>query len=180
MCPVSLNHTPQISILTHPLEIVLPSNYRPKISINLFNSKQTALLDSGGSVSAISEDLFHIVSLHPDQHKIPLFLLTSISLTTALSNKTVKIKAQVYLTFSVQDHKTHDIFLVVPQLSTPLILGTDWLLENGVTIDYNKKEISILSVKGTIPFRLIADHDPNSIINALKTINMSEESQLMH
>lgn len=184
MSPESPDHNPQISILTHPLDLnqenVPPPNYRPQIPISLFDNEQTALLDSGASVSAISEDLFQILNINPNQHKIPLFPLTNILLTTALSNKTVKIKSQIYLTFSIKNYETHGIFLIVPQLSTPLILGTDWLLENGVTIDYNKKEISIITVKDKIPFCLITDHDPNSFVNALKTIDFSEDSPYMH
>lgn len=71
MCPVSLNHTPQINILTHPLdlhqEIIPPPNYRPEISLQLFNNVYNALLDSGASVSAISEELFQNLTSDPSQ-----------------------------------------------------------------------------------------------------------------
>lgn len=82
-------NSPLIEMLTHPLdlhhEIVPPLNYRPEILIKLFNDPYVALLDSGASVSAISEDLFKKLNHNPSQHKIPLFPLNSISLTTALS-----------------------------------------------------------------------------------------------
>lgn len=176
---MSLQQNPQLSILTHPLdlnhEVTPPPNYRPEISLQLFNNSYNALLDSGASVSAISEELFQNLTVDPSQPKIPLFPLTGILLTTALSNKSVKIKSQIYLNFSINNYDTFGIFLVVPQLSTPIILGTDWLLENGVTIDYNTKEISLLSVTNNIPFKLIIDHDPNSLVNSLKNINVSNE-----
>jgi len=43
-----------------------------------------------------------------------------------------------------------------------------------VTIDYNAKEISLPSVTNNIPFKLIIDHDPNSLANSLK-IAISDE-----
>ncbi|CAI6343011.1 unnamed protein product [Macrosiphum euphorbiae] len=182
-CPVSTNNSPQISILTHPLnidqEIVPPPNYRPEIPLKLFKIHYNALLDSGASVSAVSEELYQNLISDPSQNKIPLFPLNGILLTTALNNKSIKLKSQIYLNFSIQNYETFGIFLVVPHLSTPLILGTDWLVENGVTIDYSTKEISLPSLKNKIPFKLIADHDPNSLVNSLKNINISEDLPLL-
>jgi len=69
---------------------------------------------------------------------------------------------------------------VVHQLSTPLILGIDWLLDHGVNIDYNLKTVSLTSVKNKIPFKLSADRDPNSLVNSLKNISISEISPSMY
>lgn len=188
MCTVSpSNINPHnMSILTHPVafppdfEQTPPPNYRPEIPITLFNKSHNALLDSGATVSAISEDLFKILNQNSDPNTIPLFPLTGIFLNTALSHKTIKIKSQIYLNFHVQNYKTHGIFLVVPQLSTPLILGTDWLLENGVTIDYNSKEISLPSIEDNIPFKLTQDNDPNSLVNSLKNIIVTNDPSTMY
>lgn len=180
---MSPNNSPQISILTHPLnidqEIVPPPNYRPEIPLKLFNIHYNALLDSGASVSAVSEKLYQNLISDPSQNKVPLFPLNGILLTTALNNKSIKIKSQIYLNFSIQNYETFGIFLAVPHLSTPLILGTDWMVENGVTIDYSTKEISLPSLKNKIPFKLIVDHDPNSLVNSLKNINISEDLPLL-
>jgi len=130
MSPVSPTPTPQIAILTRPLdlnqEIIPPPNYRPEISLQQFENSHNALLDSGASVSVISEELYQNLISDPTPNKIPLFPLNGISLTTALSNKSVKIKFQIYLNFSIQNYETFGIFLIVPHLSTPLILGTDF------------------------------------------------------
>lgn len=140
---MSPSNSPLLSMLSHPLglsqESIPPPNYRPEISITLFNTPYSALLDSGASVSAISESLFKTLKNDPSKHKIPLLPLTGILLTTALNNKSVKINSQIYLTFFINDYETFGIFLIVPQFSIPLILGTDWVIENSVIIDYNKK-----------------------------------------
>lgn len=170
---------PTIAILSHPLnmtqEIVSPPSYRPEISIKLFNTSYNALLDSGASVSAISENFYKTLKNDPSKHEIPLFPLTGIFLTTAISNKTVKVNSQIYLTFQIHNFSTFGIFLVVPQLSTPLILGTDWLLENGVEINYSTKEISLPSLSSRIPFNCITDQDPNSLVNSLKNVIINND-----
>lgn len=79
----------------------------------------------------------------------------------------------------MNSYETFAVFLVVPQLSTPLILGTDWLLENGVNIDYSKKEVSLPSLESNIPFKLIVDDNPNSVANSLKRISIDEEFPLL-
>jgi len=176
---VSTFNCSPVAILSHPLDLnqenVSPPSYRPEIQIQLFNAPYDALLDSGASVSAISENLFKTLKNDPAKHDIPLFPLAGILLTTALSHKSVKIKSQIYLTFKIQNYETHGVFLVVPQLSTSLILGTDWLLDNGVKIDYDKKQITLLPLKDKIPFTVIADYDPNSLINSLKHIKIDTQ-----
>jgi len=136
-------------------------------------------LDSGVSVSTISGELYQNLTSDPTQDKIPLFSLNGILLTTSFNNKSVKIKSQIYLNFSIQNYETFGIFLIVPHLFVPLILGTDWLMENGMTIDCNAKEISLPSLNDKIPFKLIIDHDPNSLVNSLKNINISEDFPLL-
>jgi len=108
----------------------------------------------------------------PSKFEIPIFPLSGILLTNALSHKTVKINSQIYLTFNVNRYETFGIFPVVPQLSTPLILGTDWLLENGVNIDYSKKEVFIPSLE-SIPFKVVVDDNPNSFANSLRSIHIT-------
>jgi hypothetical protein len=137
-------------------------------------------LDSGDSVSAISENLFQVLSSASPQTEIPLFRFTGIFLTTAISNISVKIKSQIYLNFSINDYETSGIFLIVPQISTPLILGTDWLLVSNVTIDYGAKEISLPTLQNQIPFKFRAHNDLNSLINSLKNINISEDNPLIY
>lgn len=135
---------PQVSILSHPLnrEQKIPPvlTYRPEIRINLLNQDYDVLLDTGASVSAIAENLYNMLRNCPTKNKIPSFPLSGIFLTTATSNKSVKISLQTYLTFKIDNYHTHAVFLVVPKLSAPIILGTDWLLENNVQIKYNTKE----------------------------------------
>jgi len=75
----AINCSP-VAILPHTLdlnhEIVPPPTYRLEIQIQLFNVPYNALLDSGASVSAISENLFKILKNDSSKHNIPLFPLS--------------------------------------------------------------------------------------------------------
>lgn len=49
-----------------------------------------------------------------------------------------------------------------------------------MTIDYNIKIISIPSLNKPVPFKLIIDHDPSSLVNSLKNINITEDHLTMY
>lgn len=160
---------PQLTVLSHPLSndktLNPPPHYRPEISIIVDETPHRALLDSGASVSAIAEDLYR--KIKTDTPETPMFPLTSMLLTTALSNKTVKVNSQIYLPFHVGEFKSHAILLVVPRLSMPLILGTDWLLENKVKIDYETKEVYLATSQSKIPFKLVNGCDRNEVVSTV-------------
>lgn len=177
----SVNQCPQIQILSHPIdsekEITPSITYRPEIEITLYNVRYNALLDSGASVSAISEHLYKILKNDPLKLEVPTFPLTCILLTTAIQGKTIRVSSQVYLTFNINDIIFHAIFLVVPLLSTPLILGSDWLQENHVNISYEHKEITLASCNIIIPFNLIPDKNDQKLIHSLHGLNFENDDQ---
>lgn len=144
----SISKDPQLNILSHPLgneqELCPVITYRPVFQIELF------LLDTGASVSAIAENIYTQIKNKTPKYEIPTFPLSGIFLTTAVTKKSVKIDSQIYLTFNIDNNNTHAIFLVVPKLFTPLILGTDWLLENNVQTNYETKQIILPSLRTVI------------------------------
>lgn len=110
--------SPQLTILSHLIDLtqeIAPSlNYRLEIQINLFKVSYYALLDSGASVSAISECLFKTFKNDPSKYEIPLVPLLGILLTRILSNKSVKINSQIYLTFKIKNNEYFGVFLIFP------------------------------------------------------------------
>lgn len=175
-----LPNVPQLNILSHPLcpeQKIAPSlSFRPEIEITIFNNSYTALLDSGASVSAMSETLYNIFKNDPSKFDIPSFPLSSIFLKTAISNKSVKINSQVYVNFNINNFKTHAIFLIVPHLSTPLILGTDWLLENDISLNYKTRKIILPPPNDPISFKIISFNNSNDLINSLKHVKVEDPS----
>lgn len=174
-------NVPQISLLSHPLcpeQKISPSlSFRPEIELFIFNNSYTALLDSGASVSAMSENLYNVFKNDPSNFKIPSFPLSGIFLKTAITNKSVKINSQVYINFNINHFKTHAIFLIVPHLSTPLILGTDWLLENNISLNYKTREIILPPPNAPVPFKIISLHQNNDLINTLRHIEIENSDQ---
>lgn len=170
----SYSHVLQLNTLSHPLspeQNVSPSlSFRPEIQISIFNNPYTALLDSGASVSAMSENLYNLLRNDPSKFNIPSFSLTGIFLKTAITNKSVKINSQIYINFYINNFNTHVIFLIVPHLSTPLILGTDWLLENDISLNYKNREISLPSPHAPVPFKIVSLNHCNDLINSLKHV----------
>lgn len=170
----SPQNAPQLNILSHPLnsenKTSTSLSFRPEIEIILFKNKYTALLDSGASVSAMSDTLYNILKNDSSNFVIPSFPLSNTFLTTAITNKSVKINSQIYLNFYINDYKTHAIFLIVPHLSTPLILGTDWLVENGINLNYNTRKILFPSPFKSVPFKIVSTNHNNDLINSLRQV----------
>lgn len=164
MPSVSILNSPQFHILSHPLSetdsIRPPTEVRPEIIVSLFNQQHTALLDSGASVSAISESLYKTIKNDPSKFKIPIYPLTGVFLSTALTGKTSKISIQIFVTIHMNDQSLNAVLLVVPQLTVPLILGNDWLGEHNVLLDYHTRSVSFPSLNFKIPF--VSSKHPHS------------------
>lgn len=137
---------PQIDLVSHPLiedpDISPVQNYSPEVVINMFNQQFSVLLDSGASISAMSEDFYKtLLNIKPK----PIILtlpVNGVSISTALKGKNKKVTLQAFVNFKIHDTETKAVFLIVPGLSSPIILGSDWLTENLVKIDYSIKEVS--------------------------------------
>ena len=56
------------------------------------------------------------------------------------------IKKQLYLRFKIDKYQSEHVFLVVPFLSSDIILGNDWHLKNGTQINYKEKKNSINNI----------------------------------
>lgn len=142
----SLSKVPQPNILFHPLcpeQKILPSlSFCPEIKISIFNNPYNAHLDSGTSVSAMSENLYNLLKNDPSKFNIPYFPPSGTFLKTAITNKSVKINFQIYIDFHINNFKIRAIFLIAPHLSIPIILGIDWLLENNISLNYKTIEIN--------------------------------------
>lgn len=154
--PESTPILPQINILSHPIspniEITNPKVYHPTVPITIFQQKQLALIDTGATVSAISENLYNHIRNKHSEHELPVVPVTNLTLSTALHGKTVKIRSQIYLTFRIQTFTSSVVCLVVPDLSIPLIFGNDWLSENKVHIDYETMSVTLLPNGPVISF----------------------------
>lgn len=100
----------------------------------------TAVLDSGSPVSVISDSIFQKCSKIMTCPTLPM---QRTMIKGAIANKTLQVKQQTYLDFSCQGNTFSAHFLIVPTLSTEVILGTDFLQKHKAILDFNNSEISL-------------------------------------
>jgi hypothetical protein len=118
------------------------SNQRPEINITMFDIPVAALLDSGASISAISETfLSTIKNSCPITKALSILPVNGVTVSTAVKGRSRKITAQVLIPFTLLGQLVDGIFLVIPHLATSVILGDDWLTEHGVILNYLSRQI---------------------------------------
>lgn len=127
------------------------------------------MFDSGASISAISEDFFSTIkSRAPSPKSLSILPVSGVTISTAVNGKSKKITTQVFLKFTLLDHVIDGIFLVVPHLATPVILGEDWLHQNGVIINYLNKSLEFPRWKQSCPFKDDLNEIPASHLTSLR------------
>lgn len=140
-------------LMGNPLDDLLSEEERPfkrracpEIKVEVLNNSIPALIDTGSEVSAISDDLFReLVGTDPNTPVLPIrksFLLC------ANKRKSNPITKQALLTMICQEYKFEVACLVVNNLVRPIILGTDWLSENNIIIDFRNRELRFESESG--------------------------------
>lgn len=135
--------------------------HRPEVPIEVCGVSGYALLDSGASVSAISEEFFANIKNRSLTSKLLSILpVTGVTISTAVRGRSKKITKQVFMPLVLFEKDAPGVFLVVPHLATPIILGDDWLSKYGVVLDYSEhgikfpqwgKEYSFKGDDGTVP-----------------------------
>uniref|UniRef100_A0A2S2NNN8 RNA-directed DNA polymerase n=1 Tax=Schizaphis graminum TaxID=13262 RepID=A0A2S2NNN8_SCHGA len=79
--------------------------------------------------------------------------VTGVTITTAVQGRSKKITQQVLLNIIIDTEPMEGIFLVVPHLATPMILGDDWLTRTNVILDYQNHVIVFPLWKKSISFQ---------------------------
>lgn len=154
---------------------VSPKCKRPELSLLIYNKPFNALLDSGASVSAISEEIFASIKRSiPEGQQLSILPVTGVTISTAVKGRSRKVTTQVLIPFSIFGHTTDCICLVVPHLATSMILGDDWLTQNKVCLDYSERIIRLTSWNLNIPFSKSPEDGINRM-SALFTVSISPQ-----
>ena len=72
--------------------------------------------------------------------------MSNIILLTAIGRKPTTIKKQIFYEIKIGKQKYQSCFLVVPRLSSSVILGNDWLMGNKAVIDYENLSLTIQGI----------------------------------
>lgn len=110
----------------------------PYVECKFNNENFVALLDSGSQVTCIAERTFLYLKERVRFEELPM---SNISICPAFGKKPLTIKKQVLMNIQIGDRDFPTIFIVVPKLVHPIILGADWLSENRFVLDFEKQEI---------------------------------------
>lgn len=142
--------------------------HRPEVPVNLFGKTHIALLDSGASVSAISEDFFVKIKVWaPTPKSLSILPVTGVTISTAVRGRSRKINRQVFIPLHVFEHGAPGIFLVVPHLATSIILGDDWLTRHGAVIDYLLHQVNFPRWGKSHSFRIDKENVPATQITRM-------------
>ena len=94
------------------------------------------LFDSGASYSCIDRDLAE--KLEP-LDRLP----TPLSLETAEAGRTVEVKERVTLDFHLDGYRFSDEFMVIPDLSSQLVIGAATMQKWRFKLDFEAEEVII-------------------------------------
>lgn len=114
----------------------------PKMQVKIGENKIKCICDTGSQITCISEEFEEKI----DKKIKECLPISNIVIRGAFKARTVRVKKQISTTLEVGPLKLKTIFLVVPNLTSDMILGSNWFKENKVIIDYKNSKISINDV----------------------------------
>ena len=157
-----------ISLLQYLLHTENLSPHLPILKLNINNSLQNFLLDSGASISLLSKSFFNNVKDNINYKRIA----TAVKITTV--NSAVFCACCITLSFKIGNKFfKHSFYLInIPDESKFVgILGFDFLKSNKVVIDLQQNHITINDCKAEI-WDTIPEHQMQDLQNVhLNTIN---------
>ena len=143
----------------------------PRIKAIIKKQRVSALIDSGSDITCIAESLYTELKLAGELLELPV---TNLSVYVAIGKKNVTIKRQVQLELEIGKIKSVHPFLVIPGLSTSVIIGSDWMDKNRVIIDYENCKIKLLGEYLPDEFTVFRSVDMIQQLQACKQISVNQ------
>ena len=117
-----------------------------------------ALIDSGSSVNLMSTSLYNSI---PQSCKTPIDTCNGDNIKLA-NDQTVQIKGTATVRMSYKGDKHYILVYILNQTSHPFILGTSYLINNKITIDFGN--LNVLQKCANVRCRKRVTVDPHSEI----------------
>ena len=121
-------------------QVRAPMSTCPYIRVCTAGKMYWSLLDSGSQVSGISENLYRQLIKNGDVYELPV---PNVQVAPAVGKRTVPVKKQILLRLKIGEGFCEHICLVIPFLTTAIILGHEFLGKNDVVLDYRNMSISV-------------------------------------
>ena len=112
----------------------------PQLLVQISHIPIPALLDTGSQVTCISEVFYTYICERLPVTELPV---TNMVVTTAIGKKSTSVKKQILLEITFGDLSVSSPFLIIPYLTSPMILGSDWFYTNRVVVDYDKMTFKV-------------------------------------
>lgn len=116
----------------------IPSS--PRVLVEIHGNNIWSLVDSGSQITAISDTFHNKLKNSVSLQELPV---SNIIVSTAIGKKSTNIKKQIFSQIKIGNENLSVTFLIVPYLSTEIILGNDFNLKQGIITDYWKMQLRI-------------------------------------
>jgi hypothetical protein len=111
----------------------------PQVKFLIGSHRFSAILDTGCKASILSEHLYNELKLNGvESLELPT---KNAVLVEAFSRKAHRVRKQVLLTLKFGDIHIDQIFLVSEQLLTPMLIGYDFYITNGIILDFQRGKL---------------------------------------
>lgn len=112
----------------------------PHIHAGIGQQRMLALLDTGSQVTAVFENFYRTLLSHKEVRELPV---SNLMVSTAVGKKATPIKRHILIEIEIDNMRIENSFLVIPHLTSDMILGNDWMSRNDAIIDYKTTSIEI-------------------------------------
>jgi predicted aspartyl protease len=150
----------------------------PEILIQINNVKVNALIDTGSSITCLSESWFKDnQQLMKPYEELPL---TNTVIKTATGERSKRVSRIIYAPVTLENQTTYLQFLIVPNLIKPVILGVDVLaiLKMDINFDTNELNMYMNNVNIILKFDMVFNEGQLCIItddHCHRQINIYED-----
>ena len=122
----------------------------PRMRVSVQSREISALIDSGSDITCVSEQFYESMKSCLDMPVLPVSYLV---VFVAAGKKTITIRKKVQITIKFWKFGITHAYLVVPGLTTDVIIGVDFLKKYGGIINFKNETFELCGEK--IPSDLI-------------------------
>jgi len=112
------------------------------VTFSVGSYQLSAVLDTGCEAFVLSTQLYN--ELRANGVEILELPTQNVVLVGAFSRKTHHVKKQVFMTLKFGNLCKEQVFLVSDQLLTPMLIGCDFCIANGLVLDFQREELLII------------------------------------
>ncbi len=142
------------------------------ITIIVKETETQSLLDSGASISCVSESFLKNVSY---QYNRKMYKSSKIKRIVGVGGETHQVLGTVVLPINIQGVTIPHEFHIFSHLHYPIILGVDFMQKHNVSIDFQRSTVTIPAVMDKIP--LTSSVPPIGLVRVCKSVTIPANSE---